>query len=169
MVRRLAWRGQRLDLTIERDTSSVRIAVDVHPGPLPLVVEVPLPVGAEPLAVTLEGTIAGHAEVRRPIRRPGFAVAPVQSPLVAGDRSRRLRVVEIAPAAGGVAARIAGEPGRTYDLDVWPSAAARAVSATNARVTPAAGSPSKGAGRIRVELDASASGWTEATLQVPRP
>ena len=169
-VRRLSWRGHRIDLTIEREASSVRIAVDVRPGPLPLVVDLPLPAGAEPQAVSLEGTIAGHAEVRRAIRRPGVAVAPVSSPLVAGARSGRLRVIEVTPVAGGVVARIAGEAGRAYEIDVWPATAARAIVATNARVTPVVASmPWKGAGRVRVELEASASGWTEARLQMPRP
>jgi hypothetical protein len=168
-VRRLRWGRHLVDLAIAHEADAVRIALDVGLGPLPVRVEVPLPAGAEPPSVVFEGTVSGHVEARRPFSRPGIAVSPRNPLLVAGATSSHLRVIESKADEADVVVRLAGRAGTSTLVDVWPASAAKGLAATGATTNVVVAAEPSGSALVKVSLDASASGWTEAHLRMRRP
>ena len=164
-VRNLRWRGHRVSLRLDREPAHLRLRVDVDPGPLDVVVEWRLPVGAAPEGVRLRGSIAGQRVTQQALSRPGVSFAVRRAPLVAGERSSRLRVIEVTPEGLRVVARVVGRRGMEYLIDVH-GARAGSVSATGAvlRPVPQSGSDAQ---TVALRIDDGAGEWGEARIVAP--
>ena len=85
-VRGLRWRQHRVSLHLDVRADNVRIDVEATPGPLPIVVDLRLPPGADPASVRVAGRVTGRISWEQAIRRPGLSLIPEHIPLVAGER-----------------------------------------------------------------------------------
>jgi hypothetical protein len=166
-VRGLRWRQHKVNVHLSLQPDSVRIDVEATPGPLPIVVDLRLPPGADPASVRVGGRVTGRIAWEQAIRRPGISLIPERRPLVAGDASSRLRVVEVREDGEQVIARMAGQAGKDYFVDVEPAQAMSAVRADGVTMQP---EPASAAGRSRFRLTfpSGDAGWREAQLTFVR-
>ncbi len=146
---------------------NVRIDVEATPGPLPIVVDLRLPPGADPASVRVAGRVSGRISWEQAIRRPGLSLIPEHIPLVAGEPSSRLRIIEVRGDGDQTVARIAGRAGKDYQLDVEPAQTAATVRADGAtvRVEQAPGSARS---RLRLTFPSGDAGWREAQVTFVR-
>jgi hypothetical protein len=123
-VRNLRYRGA-FDLgwarTRDGEETKVTLRLETHGDEMPsLDVELSLPPGARLLdGSTRFTTKTGRSPQTYEIRyRGGIEVEPVHEPLRMGDRSSRLRVLEVRDESGTVTARLEGRSGRSYRVRV---------------------------------------------------
>ncbi|MGD8816486.1 MAG: hypothetical protein PVJ51_04820 [Acidobacteriota bacterium] len=139
-VHNLRFRDTRFDLDIERNDTSITATVRAaHAGPLPLTVDLTLPVGARPTGPEIESLITAGADTtprQRGVRvtwspQPqngsdtvridhdgGIAIRPLHEPLRLGDTPRRLRVIDTWIDGDAYTARLEGRAGRTYRVEL---------------------------------------------------
>jgi hypothetical protein len=93
-VRGLRWRQHRVNVHLDVRADNVRIDVEATPGPLPIVVALRLPPGADPASVRVAGRVTGRISWNR---RSGVSLSliPEHTPAWAGERSSRLRIIEV--------------------------------------------------------------------------
>jgi len=166
-VRGLRWRQHKVNVHLAVQPDSVRIEVEATPGPLPIVVDLRLPPGADPASVRVGGRVTGRIAWEQAIRRPGVALIPEHRPLVAGEPSSRLRIVEVREDGDRVVARIAGRAGMDYLVDVEPVQNAPSVRADGATVR-AETATTAGRSRLRLTFPSGDAGWREAQLTFVR-
>jgi glycogen debranching enzyme len=117
-LRNLRWRGASADIEIRRHADRVAVSMTPRKGSMRVDVTVTPPPGAELLSTSATvslSTAAPSGEVRL---RPGIELTADQKPLVIGDESQRLRVVETRVDGGVFTARLQGRRGRTYRLSL---------------------------------------------------
>lgn len=163
-VRNLRWRGHRVAVRLDREATAVRLRLDVTPGPLDVVVDWRLPDGAVPDAVHVRESIKGERVVRQAVTHPGVAFAVRRAPLVAGDRSSRLRIVDVVSEGAQVVARVTGRRGAEYFVDVH-GARAGSVSASGGTVRQVS-QPARAVQTIALRIAEGAGDWGEARLMV---
>jgi len=166
-VRGLRWRQHRVNVHFDVRPDNVRIDVEATPGPLPIVVNFRLPPGADPGSVRVAGRVTGRISWEQAIRRPGLSLIPEHLPLVAGERSSRLRIIEVRGDGDQAIARIAGRAGKNYQLDVEPAQTPASVRANGAivRVEPATAGART---RLRLTFPPGDDGWREAQVTFVR-
>jgi glycogen debranching enzyme len=167
-VRNLRWRGHRVHvrLSLERSGGRARgyvVELTADPGPVPVRLELPLPPGARPERLTFEGELQGTATWRPRIERQGYALAPLHEPLVLGQPSTRLRIIDTVVRDGHVIARVVGRRSRSYAVDLHgPDAPA---GLTGARVISRDAAP--GRFRLEVVVPAGPGEWGDAEIRIP--
>lgn len=133
-VKNVHWQQAVFDFDIEQQPDSTTVRVTPHGGPIPLELELPLPLGAEWLPAkgspfaridgvdTARGMwLRASLTVGKPetfvVRyRPGVVLVPLHEPMQSGDTSRRLRIIDTTFANNTFIARVQGLGGRTYRL-----------------------------------------------------
>jgi glycogen debranching enzyme len=161
-VRNLRWRRHVVQLALTRTEREVTIAIQAAPGPLPVLIDMPLPPGSDPPRMQFAGVVRGAATWRQPIRRRGVSLAPVHEPLAPGDRSTRLRVVRAGLDTRGFIATLVGLRGRQYAADVVGVSDASAIAGVDA----ARASPRRGATRVTMTIPDGPGEWGEIEVRV---
>ena len=174
----LRFREAVVDIELARGEASIVARVIPHGGVVvPLLLELRLPLGAEPIsakgpgrsavgtdtargvAVTFSATI-GQPE-RFAVRfSPGYEIWPVHEPLRLGDRSRRLRVVDAVWADHKLHVKLQGLAGRSYLLNL--AAPGVLGSLTGAREVGRDGAVH----RVEVTFPSGGSEWAAAEVVV---
>jgi len=187
-LRNLRFQDAKFDLEIKRGATALEATVRAIEAnaPLPLSVELTLPVGAEPVdaamrdllqttersSLTVPGasprrrgaTIAWFPRVQtgtdsiRIEHSAGIDIRPLHEPLRLGDTSTRLRVIDAWLDQGTYTARLEGRAGRTYRLEI--DMPFELASLTNAREI------SRDGDRLQLEVSFPAGAADWGTLDV---
>ncbi len=148
-IRNLKWHGVTADVSITRDAAGLSMAVAPRGGTLPIELRAILPPGSRPLTRDLHWrSVDPGGDASRGLRlwrmesvtapstfslraTAGIQAAPVHAPLLHGDVSSRLRVIDATLDGGTYTLRVEGRRGRTYRLRLF---APGAITVSGARV-----------------------------------
>jgi hypothetical protein len=159
-IRNLKWHDVTADVSITRDAAGLSIAVAPRGGTLPIELHAILPPGSRQLTRDLHWRpVEPGGDASRGLRlwrmesvsapatfslraAPGIQAAPIHVPLLHGDTSSRLRVIDATLDGNTYTLRVEGRRGRSYRLRLF---APRAITVSGARVV--ADEAADGAGR----------------------
>jgi glycogen debranching enzyme len=167
IVRNLRWRDGRATLEVRRDgrgAISFELAETKAPG-VPVVLDPPLPPGAQRVLAGKGGGRAGGAAASAPARTqvaltPGIQLIPEQPPLALGDTPQRARIIETKFEKGVYTARLQVRRGSVYRFRVdvpFP-----VVSIDGGREVARDGRMRV----IEVAIPAGPTEWVDTTLQL---
>lgn len=163
-LKNLRWRGATADLEIRREADRMQFTLRPRRGSLAVEIAPGIAPGAELLSksgvVSLGGSVL-TGEVRM---RPGITLTADQKPLMIGDESQRLRIVEALVQGGApgsvYTARLQGRRGTTYHLAL--DVPFEVASIEGGQKTGREGREH----RIDVTIPAGSAEWIETTLKV---
>jgi len=178
-LKNLHWQQAVFDLDLERRADSISVRITPRQGVVPLVLELPLPPGAEWVPAKqspftrmaqvpdTRGTwLKASLAVTKPesfvVRyRGGVTLTPIHDPLQVGDAPHRLRVIDTRFADGAYTMRVQGLRGATYKL----------LLDTQMRVAAIVGARETGTqdGKRVVEVTfpaGSQAGWGESDISI---
>jgi glycogen debranching enzyme len=182
-LKNVRWQQAVFDVDLERKADSISVRVAPRQGVAQVVVELPLPAGAELLPAAkspfarmddvpaARGTwVKASLAVARPetfaVRyRGGVAVAPLHDPLRVGDESHRLRVIDTRFESGSYTMRVQGLRGRSYTLLLDAQAPVAAIDGAREMANQ------EGQRVLQVTFPAATPGglreqWAETTITV---